>query len=157
MFAPDPIRSNYVLSARSRTRGGVSSSWKDLTQPMLARHHASRTSPMSRMLRVQQNAVRFTLGFSYDEWRPLICRRDPDAPVCRGQTAVAAQQREIGGYLLRRIASVSCDALVGPGQTEAVQLAILIHTPPPWSRRNSADQGTTRLLLLPWAGYEPVR
>lgn len=157
LFAPDPIRTNFVLSARCRTAAGASS-WRDITQPMLERHHRDRTSPISRLLRVQQNAIRLYLGFSQDEWRHLLCRRNPRSPACQNESPQIARQREIGLYLLRRSASEACDRMAGRGQTQAVQMRILVHTPPMWSRRDQpATEGTTRFIPLPWAAYQPGR
>jgi hypothetical protein len=157
LFAPDPIRTNFVLSVRCRTRAGVSP-WRDITQPMLERHHRERTSPMSRLLRVQQNAIRMFLGVSQDEWRQLLCRRNPRSPACREESPQIARQREIGLYLLRRSASEVCDRIAGHGRTQAVQLRILMHTPPMWSRRDRpAVEGSTRFVALPWAAYVSSR
>ena len=153
LFAPDPVRSNFVLSVRCRTTAAVSP-WRDITQPMLERHHRDRTSPMSRLLRVQQNAIRLFLGSSQDEWRQLLCRRNPRSPAFRDETPQIAQQREVGVYLLRRSASDACDQIAGRGRTQAVQMRILIHTPPMWSQRDRpAAEGSTRFIPLPWAAY----
>lgn len=153
LFAPDPVRTNFVLSVRCRTTAGVSP-WRDVTQPMLARHHRGRTSPMSRLLRVQQNAIRMFLGFSQDEWRQLLCRRIPRSPACANESPQVARQQEVGLYLLRRAASDACDRIAGRGRTQAVQMRILIHTPPMWSQRDRpAAEGATRFIPLPWAAY----
>jgi len=155
LFAPDPVRMNHVLTVRCRL-GTTVTAWHDLTKPMLARHHRTRMSPMSRLLRVHQNAIRLYLGWTADEWRPLVCRRDPRSPACRGDGADLAQEREMGAHLLRRSASLFCDGLAGRGRTEAVQMRVLIHQPPFWSRRDRPDsEGHTRFISLPWMAYQP--
>lgn len=155
LFAPDPVRLNHVLTIRCRT-GEVVTPWHDVTSPMLERHHRSRTSPMSRLLRVHQNAIRFYLGWTPDEWRSLICKREPRAAVCRRDHLEAEQLHEAGAYLLRRVATFTCDGLVGAGRTQAVQLRVLIHQPPPWSGRHRPDaDGQTRYIPLPWMPSEP--
>lgn len=157
LFAPNPIRTNYVLSVRCRTQT-VTSPWIDATQPLLARHHRNRTSPMSRILRVQQNAIRLFLGVTHDEWRQVICKRTPNSPACRREGPVVDRLRDAGAYLLRRTASMACDRVVGSGQTRAVQMRILMHTPPAWSRRDlPASAGLTRFIGLPWDAYQPAR
>jgi hypothetical protein len=157
LFAPNPIRTNYVLSVRCRTHTG-SSPWVDATQPLLARHHRDRTSPMGRLLRIQQNAIRMFLGITPDEWRQVICRRSPDSPACRREGPVLDRLRDTGAYLLHRTASLVCDRVVGVGQTRSVQLRILMHTPPAWSRRDlPAAAGVTRVIGLPWNAYQPAR
>jgi hypothetical protein len=155
LFAPDPVRSNYVLSVRCRSRAGTTP-WFDVTQSLLERHHRTRTSPMSRLLRVHQNAIRLALGLSFDEWRQFACRRDPRSTTCRERLGDRARQ-EAGVYLLRRTASAVCDRVVGPGATDAVQALILVHTPPPWSRREMpASEGMTRFIRLPWSAHLPA-
>jgi hypothetical protein len=155
LFAPDPIRSNYVLTVRCHGRAGTTP-WLDATQSLLARHHRTRTSPMSRLLRVHQNAIRLALGLSFDEWRQFSCRRDPHSATCRESPGTGAQ-RDAGTYLLRRSASAVCDRVVGPGAADAVQALILVHTPPPWSRRDMpSSEGMTRFIRLPWAAYLPA-
>jgi hypothetical protein len=157
LFAPNPIRSNYVLSVRCRTRQQVSR-WFDVTQPMLALHHRKRISPMGRLLRVHQNAMRLFLGFSSDEWRQVICRRDPRSAACRPDGPAQDRQRRIGALLLSRTAAGACEALTRPGYAQAVQMRLLIHTPPPWSRRHlPASQGTTRFIDLPWEPLPAAR
>lgn len=154
LFAPNPIRTNFVLTVRCRT-GDAVTPWRDVTTPLLARHHRNRTSTMGRLLRVQQNAVRLAVGLSPDDWRPLICRRDPTHPSCRGRDAPARARREMGRIVLRRVASAACDAAVGRGRAEAVQTRILMHNPPPWSQRQlPAAAGSTRYVTLPWERYE---
>ncbi|MDR7417632.1 MAG: DUF5819 family protein [Armatimonadota bacterium] len=157
LFAPDPIRTNYVLLARCRTRAGITP-WVDVTQSMLGRHHRARTSPMSRLLRVHLNAMRLAIGVSHDEWRQYACKRDIRSAACRGKTETGSRRREIGTYLLQRTASTVCDQRVGLGTAEAVQTRILVHTPPPWSRRSEPPSaGVTRFVPMPWTPYVPAR
>ena len=156
LFAPDPIRSNFVLAVRCRT-GDRITPWRDATQPMLARLHQDRNSPMSRLLRIQQNALRLAFGWTSDEWLRLLCRRDAHHARCRGQDPETARQREIGLVLLRRSASLACDEAVGAGRATAVQMGVLVHQPPPWSKRHQPDEGgSTRSVLLPWMRYQPM-
>ncbi len=111
---------------------------------------------MARLLRVQQNAIRMVLGWSGDEWKPLVCRRDRSRPYCRGDDPSTKQRQELGRQVLRRVAGAACDQLLGRGRAEAMQLRILIHTPPPWSRRDlPAADGSTQYIVLPWEAYEP--
>lgn len=153
LFAPDPVRVNQVLTVRCRLEHGVTA-WHDVTQPMLERHHRDRTSPMSRLLRIHQNAIRYYTGWMPDEWRALVCKRDPRASVCRRDHPDFARQREVGFYLLRRVAAAACDQVAGPGRTRAVQIGLLTHYPPPWSGRTRPEaDGRTELIRLPWAGY----
>lgn len=155
LFAPNPVRTNFVLTARCRF-GHTLSDWQDVTTPLLARHHRSRTSPMGRLLRVQQNAIHLVLGWNPDDWRPLVCRRDPRHPLCGGQDPSTIARREMGRIVLRRVASATCSARAGGRRVDAVQVRVLIHTPPPWSQRHlPAAAGTTRYLPLPWDAYEP--
>jgi hypothetical protein len=156
LFAPNPIRSNYVLSVRCRRRERVSS-WLDVTQPMLALHHRRRVSPMGRLLRVHQNAMRLFLGLSSDEWRQVLCRRDPRSAACRPDAAALEQQRKTGALLLGRTAAGACRSIASEERAQAVQVRLLIHTPPPWSGRHEpASRGTTRFVELPWEQL-PVR
>jgi hypothetical protein len=153
LFAPSPIRSNFVLTVRCRTSTGISG-WHDVTMPLLARLHRDRHSPASRLLRVQQNGIRNFLFGSPSEWRMQACRRDRDSEACRRVSDRDGRAREAGAYLLGRAAAAACDRLVGPGRATAVQAGILIHQPPPWSRRHEPDTaGTTRAVRLPWAPY----
>lgn len=155
LFAPEPVRVNHVLTVRCRTDQLVTP-WRDVTQPMLDRHHRDRTSPMSRLLRVHQNAIRYYLGWLPDEWRALACRRNPRAAACRRDHPDFAQQRDVGLYLLRRVASAACDQATGPGRTRAVQIGLLIHYPPQWSGRHRPESdGRTESIRLPWASYLP--
>ncbi len=153
LFAPNPVRTNFVVTARCRTRG-IISPWLDLTQPMLALHHRHRNSPVGRVLRVRQNAARMALGSTFDEWRELACRRDPHQLMCRpGRAAERAQ--EIGMYLLGRIATSACNEVSETRGAEAIQVRILIHQPPFWSRRHLSDhEGVTRYVVLPWVPVE---
>ncbi len=154
LFAPSPIRTNFVLTVRCRV-GRAISSWHDVTTPLLTRHHLTRTSPMGRVLRVQQNAIHLMLGWSPDDWKPLICRRDSRRALCRGQDPSSTARREMGRIVLRRVAATACDAHMGRARSDAVQVRILIHTPPPWSLRHlPASAGSTRYLTLPWEAYE---
>src|SRR4030067_657750 len=47
LFAPDPVKSDFVLTVRCRTKDEVSA-WQDITAPLLARHQSARTSPLAR-------------------------------------------------------------------------------------------------------------
>jgi hypothetical protein len=154
LFAPNPVHSNFVLTVRCRT-GRAVTPWHDVTTPLLARHHRNRASPMGRVLRVQQNAVHLALGWNPDDWRTLICRRDPAHPTCGGGDAPAQQRRAMGRVVLRRVASAACDAVAGRGRSSHVQTRLLIHDPPRWSQRHlPAGAGSTRYLTLPWEAYE---
>jgi len=153
LFAPNPVRTNLVLTVRCRIGGRVTS-WVDPFTPWLARHHRSRVSPMGKMLRIPQNAMFAVLGRSADDWRPLICRRTPQAPLCRGEDPASRRQRELGLLVLQRAGSAVCDRIAGGGRIGGVQLRILIHEPPPWSRRMlPAEAGSTKYLALPWLPY----
>ncbi len=156
LFAPSPIRSNFLLTVRCRA-GAQITPWHAPATPWLAVHHRSRFTPMGKLLRLPMNAMLMVLGRTTDDWRQLLCRKAPDAAACRGADPSLQRQREIGLLVLRRLASAACDGLMGPGRVDAVQARILIHDPPPWSRRHlSADAGTTRYLLLPWMPYVAV-
>lgn len=153
LFAPNPIRTNLVLTVRCKV-GPRITPWLDPYTPWLVQHHRNRFSPMGKMLRVPQHAMFAVLGRSADEWRPLVCRRTPDSPFCRGEDPLARRQRELGLYILQRISSVVCDGVAGPGHAESVQPRILIHEPPPWSKRTlPASAGSTKYLALPWMPY----
>jgi len=157
LFAPNPIRMNLVLTVRCEIGGRVTP-WLDPFTPWLAQHHRNRFSPMGKMLRIPQNAMFAVLGRSADEWRPLICRRTPEAPLCRGEDPASRRQRDLGLFILRRVSSVVCDRVAGAGHVSHVQPRILIHEPPPWSKRMlPADAGSTRYLALPWQAYVAVR
>lgn len=154
LFAPNPIRTNMVLTVRCRV-GDAVTAWYDVTTPMLARHHRNRTSPMGRLLRVQQNAIYLALGWTPDDWKPLICRRNPKQALCGAQDPDSQARQEMGRIVLRRVASAACDAAVGRGRAAAVQSRLLIHTPPPWSQRHLPPAaGSTQYLHLPWEAYE---
>jgi hypothetical protein len=156
LFAPSPIRSNILLTVRCRV-GDRITPWHDPMSPWLAAHHRSRLSPMGKLLRLPMNAMFMVLGRTSDDWRHLLCRRTPDAPPCRETDPGMRRQREVGLLVLRRIASATCDRLAGPARADAVQPRILIHDPPPWSRRHlPAEAGTTRYVLLPWMPYDTV-
>lgn len=156
LFAPDPIRSNFVLAVRCRT-GDRITPWRDATKPMLARLHQDRNSPMSRLLRIQQNAIRLAFGWTSDEWLRLLCRRETRHARCRGEDPETARQQEIGFVLLRRSGSLACDEVVGAGRATAVQLTVLVHQPPPWSKRHLPDEGgSTRSIVFPWMRYQPL-
>ncbi len=157
LFAPYPIRMNLVLTVRCRV-GEKTTPWHDPFTPMLARHHQNRITPLGKVIRVPGNAMHLALGWSSDEWRPLICKRTGSDPVCRGQDPAGRRQRELGQFLLHRMASAACDDIVGPRRATAVQERILIHEPPPWSRRlMPAEAGSTKYIELPWLRYEPWR
>lgn len=157
LFAPSPIRTNFVLTARCRV-GDKVTAWQDIHTPLLARHHRDRNSPMGRLLRTQSAAVHQLLGRTTDEWLPLICRRDRTLPACRGEDDASRKTRETALFTINRVASAACDRLVGLEQTSAVQGRILVHQPPPWSQRAlPSDAGTTRYMLLPWGEYQGWR
>src|SRR3989337_1611903 len=50
LFAPDPVKSDFVLTVRCRTKDEVSA-WQEITAPLLARHHKAPKSPLGRGLR----------------------------------------------------------------------------------------------------------
>jgi len=157
LFAPNPVRTNLVLTVRCRVGENVTS-WHDPFTPLLARHHQNRITPMGRVIRIPQNAMYLFLSRTADEWRHLLCRRVRDHPACRGGDPSARRQRELGRFVLHRITSAACDGLVGPGRASQVQARILIHEPPPWSRRlMPSEAGSTRFIELPWLAYVPWR
>lgn len=154
LFAPNPIRTNFVLTVRCRV-GDEVTAWHDPFTPVLARHHLNRFSPMGKIIRMPQGAIYLFLGRSSDEWRLLICRRAPEVPACRAGDRARAQQRAFGRTILDRLGSAACDDLVGYGRASHVQARILIHEPPPWSKRDlPGEVGSTKYLQLPWAGYQ---
>jgi hypothetical protein len=155
LFAPHPIKTNFGLAVRCRTIDGVTP-WYDPFTPLLAAHHRNRFTPMGKVSRIPRGAIFAFMGQTTDEWRPLICKRAPDLAVCRGDDADSKKQRELGAFLLARLGSASCDQLAGSGRTIAVQLRILIHTPPPFSKRHlPSEEGSTRYVPLPWLPYQP--
>jgi hypothetical protein len=155
LFAPRPIRTNLVLAVRCRFGDRVTP-WHEPFTPMLALYHQHRITPLGKVIRLPANAMHLALGWSSDEWRPLICRRTPADPVCRGQDPAGRRQRELGEFVLHRLASAACDDLAGSGRATAFQERILIHEPPPWSGRDlPADAGFTRYIEFPWHRDDP--
>jgi len=155
LFAPNPVRTNLVLTVRCRI-GDKVTPWRDPMTPLLARHHRSRLSPMGKMIRIPQNAMHLVLGRTSDEWRSLICRRSKDHPTCRGEDQASRRARELGQFLLHRIASGVCDGVAEYGRVTSVQTRILIHEPPVWSMRDMpAEAGSTKYITLPWMPYMP--
>ncbi len=156
LFAPNPVRHNFVLAVRCSTEAGVTP-WRDATEPLLARHHQNRNTPMGRLLRVQENAMRFLFGATADDWLVLLCRRIPGHSLCRGEDQATEHAREVGASVLARYASSACDGIAGRGRTTAVQFSVMIHRPPPWSQRHLPDSvGETRSYVFPWLPYERV-
>lgn len=153
LFAPNPVRTNVILTGRCRA-GDRITPWQDLTTPHLAGHHRSRLSPLGKLIRPTQDALYLILGRSLDEWLPLVCRRFPTHERCRGDPG---RQRawELGTFIVQRVVSASCAALPG---VQEVQGRILVHDPPPWSRRHDPPEaGRVRYLTLPWMAYVPWR
>lgn len=158
LFAPKPIKSNFVMVVRCSLLDGTVTSWHDPVTPLLATHHRNRLSPMGKVLRVPQNAIFAFLGRNPDEWRPLLCRQNPSLPMCQGKDPVTKMHRELGKFMLTRLASAACDELIGPGRTAAVQVRLLLHKPPPISQRHMpSEAGSTTYLTLPWTSYQPWR
>lgn len=150
LFAPVPIRSNFVLIVRCRT-GTRITEWIDVTMPMLARHHRQRNSPWGRVLRIHNAAVHQLVGRTTDEWLPLICKRSANLPACRGEDPATQRQRQVGMAVIYRVALSTCRTVLGPDMATATQARILIHEPPPWSQRLlPSSAGQTRFLTLPW-------
>ena len=56
LFAPNPIRSNFVLTVRCRVNGQTSP-WHDPFTPLQAQHHRHRFSPMGKVTRVPFNSM----------------------------------------------------------------------------------------------------
>lgn len=155
LFAPTPIRSNFVVTVRCRTGSRVTE-WIDMTMPMLARHHRQRNSPWGRVLRIQNAAVHQLVGRTTDEWLPLICKRSPSLPACRGEDPLTRLQRQLGLAVISRVALAACRDRLGPDGATAAQARILIHEPPPWSQRSMPSAaGKTRSLTLPWQDAPP--
>ena len=151
LFAPNPIRRNYVLTTRCELRRAGVTKWHDLTQPMVVQLQRNRNSPAIRLLRLQQNAIRATLGARPEEWRPLICSRDPQHPICRGQDPTSRLGRDLGLTILRKIAQESCTEEAADDHVQAVQIRIIVHDPPPWSERYApASAGSVKAVVLPW-------
>ncbi len=156
LFAPNPVRHNFVLAVRCRTESAVTS-WQDVTEPFLARHHRNRNTPMGRLLRVQENAMRFLFGGTADDWLVLLCRRFPQHAQCRGEDKAAEHAREVGVSVLARFVSSACDRIVGRGRTKAVRFSVVVHRPPPWSQRRLPDSaGRSKAYVFPWLPYERV-
>jgi hypothetical protein len=144
LFAPNPINRNFVLTVRCKV-GRTVGAWEDVTTPLLARHHLDRHTPLARLLRVQQNAIFLYLGRSTDEWRRVVCRKQPHLRACRDDPEIAAR-RERGRYVLQEVTRRHC-ARRG---AEWGQARILIHRPPVWSQRSlPLHQGEVLYILLP--------
>ncbi len=149
LFAPHPIRTNLILTGRCRA-GDRTTQWKDLTTPLVAGHHRNRLSAMGKLMRPTQDALHLILGRSLDEWRPLVCKRFPAHESCRNDPG-RKKAWELGTYVVQRVVSADCASVPG---VQKVQARILIHEPPPWSRRyESSEAGTVRYLTLPWMDY----
>lgn len=156
LFAPNPIKSNFVLAVRCRLSEGALTPWHDPVTPLLAAHHRNRLSPMGKVLRVPQHAIFAFLGRNTDEWRPLVCKQKSNLPTCRGPDPVAQKHRDLGKFMLYRLGSAACDSLVGSGRTTAVQIRILLHRPPPFSQRHlPSEAGFATYLTLPWLPHLP--
>ena len=156
LFAPNPVKTNFILTVRCRLHDRVTS-WHDPYTPLLAAHHRNRFTPMGKVLRIPQNAVVAFLGRNTDEWLPLLCRQKRHLAPCRGEDEVTKKQRDLGKFLLQRLSSTACDDLSGGGQTVAVQVRIHLHKPPPISQRHlPGEAGSTTYLTLPWAPYTPA-
>jgi hypothetical protein len=149
LFAPNPVRTNQILAGRCRT-GSQVTEWKDLTTPLVAGHHRNRLSPMGKLARPTQDALHLILGRSLDEWKPLVCRRFPEQETCRNNSG-RQKAWELGTLVVQRVVSASCTGIRG---VRMVQGRILVHEPPPWSRRyESQDRGRIRYVTLPWMDY----
>ena len=153
LFAPNPVRTNQILAGRCRA-GAYVTPWKDLTTPLVAGHHRNRLSPMGKLVRPTQDALYLILGRSFDEWRPLVCKRFPTHETCRNNPG-RQKAWDLGTYVVQRVVSASCTGVPG---VQRVQARILVHEPPPWSRRlEPQDAGTVRYVTLPWMDYAPWR
>jgi len=149
LFAPNPINRNFILTIRCRV-GRTVGPWEDVTTPLLARHHLDRHTPLGRLLRVQQNAMLLYLGRSTNEWRRVVCPKQPHLKACRDDPEIAAR-REMGQYVLQELTRRHC---VRQG-AEWGQARILIHRPPVWSKRFlPVHRGDVLYVMLPWT---PIR
>ncbi len=151
LFAPNPVRSNLLLAGRCGV-GSQTTPWTDLTTPFVAGHHRNRFSRLGKLLRPTQDALYLILGRNLDEWRPLVCKRFPTDERCRNDRE-RQKARELGTYIVQRVVSASCAGVPG---VQRVQARIIVHDPPPWSRRHDRqDAGKMRYLTLPWMEYVP--
>jgi len=156
LFAPNPIKTNFILAIRCRLSDRITP-WYDPYTPLLAAHQRNRFTPMGKVLRIPQNAIFAFLGRNTDEWLPLLCKQKRDLLSCRGEDVVTKKQRDLGKFLLQRLSSAACDDLVGAGQAVAVQVRIYLHRPPTISQRHlPSEAGSTMYLTLPWTPYTPV-
>jgi hypothetical protein len=153
LFAPNPVRNNVLLAGRCRA-GHQPTPWNDLTTPFVAGHHRNRLSRLGKLLRPTQDALYLILGRSLDEWTPLVCKRFPMDERCRNNKG-RQKGRELGTYIVQRVVSASCAGVPG---VRWVQARIVVHDPPPWSRRHDLQEaGRVRYLTLPWMDYVPWR
>ena len=166
-FAPDPINTNWVLLVKCKTHNSTGehaaqeTEWVDISESYLKHHQQSRgLSPRSRPLKMIKNAMLVYLGdINLGFIRKRVCRdqKRADEPFCRGEDQITKTRRAKAENLIARLASSSCDWIIGPRKADAVRAKIAIHRFPRFSERYLPDsEGTVVYKDLDWMPYQQV-
>ena len=164
LFAPDPLVDTRQLLVSCRVadgRGGTrDTDWADITTPLRDQRYTYRLGPSSALERTQMGPLHMILAPEDPLIERLAERDDPKkefAALLSRYEAERTGTADRGQRLLRRVASVACDRIVGPGVATEVATRMRVTESPPFSRRHEPlSSSTSRYVDFPWGPHEPV-
>ncbi|HEX8699369.1 MAG TPA: DUF5819 family protein [Myxococcaceae bacterium] len=164
LFAPDvEAQTRYLLIAcRGEDAQGAmrEQPWVNITLPLHQLKQRYRLTPADRLDRAQVAGIN-QLTPQDEEVISKLLAKPEDTPQYRQAVAEFERQREQrkrrGMRLLGRVASSACASLYPALRIHEVRVRIATIKAPPFSQRmESAVQGDTTYMELPWQPYEEV-
>jgi hypothetical protein len=146
LFAPDPVKDNYYLYIQAKNNEAVadSTTWIDITRPLIENNHSSLITPFNRIIRIYSGLVSSFVGGISDDLLFKLYKKADDRNLLHKQFKKNLERdkkrskEKVEEELFRYCASFS-KSIFNTQKFEKIRFRIDIVTEIPFSERNNPN------------------